>query len=149
MNQPAARSGRRGCGHTSVPHTADLRIEAWGPTREDCIAEAVRGLVESFADVSGAASHRTIECHLSAGSDADLLAAALEEVIYRLDARGEVPVAVEVGRAADGGIDLALGAVDASTVEITGAAPKAASLSGLACAPDASRRWSCAVTIDV
>ena len=139
----------RCCGHRSVPHTADLRIEAWGPTREDCIAEAVRGLVESFADVSGAGGHRTVECHLAAGSDADLLAAAVEEIIYRLDASGEVPVAVAVGRAADGGIDLVLRAVGATTVEIIGAAPKAASLSGLACAPDASEGWSCAVTIDV
>ena len=134
---------------TSVPHTADLRIEAWGPTREDCIAEAVRSLVEGFADVSGAICHHTIECHLTAGSDADLLAAAVEEVIYRLAAVGEVPVAVGVGRAADGGINLALRAVDVSIVEIIGAAPKAASLSGLACAPDVSGRWSCAVTIDV
>jgi protein archease len=149
MTEPAEQSGRCGCGHASVPHTADLRIEAWGPTREECIAEAVRGLVESFADVRGARCHHTIECHLPAGPDADLLAAAVEEVIYVLDTAGEVPVAVEVGRAAGGGIDLALLAVDISTVEITGAAPKAASLSGLACAPDASGRWSCAVTIDV
>ena len=149
MNQPADRPGRSRCGHRSVPHTADLRIEAWGPTREDCIAEAVRGVVGSFADVSGAGYQQAIERHLSAGSDADLLATAVEEVIYGLDTGGKVPVAVEVRRASDGGIDLALRAVDASTVEITGAAPKAASLSGLACAPDASGRWSCAVTIDV
>jgi SHS2 domain-containing protein len=142
-------TGHRGCGHRSVPHTADLRIEAWGSAREDCIAEAVHGLVESFADVSAAGCHHTIQCHLAAGSDADLLAAAVEEIVYRLDTKGEVPVAVAVGRAADGGIDLALRAVDASTVEIIGAAPKAASLSGLACAPDASGRWSCAVIIDV
>jgi SHS2 domain-containing protein len=132
-----------------VPHTADRRIEAWGLTREDCIAEAVRGVVESFADVSGAGYQHAIERHLTAGSDADLLAAAVEEVIYALDARGEVPVAVAVGWAADGGIDLAWQAADVSTVQIIGAAPKAASLSGLACAPDASGRWSCAVTIDV
>jgi SHS2 domain-containing protein len=149
MNQPAEQPGGRGCGHRSVPHTADLRIEAWGPTREESIAEAVRALVESFADVSGAGRRHTIEYHLTAGSDADLLAAAVEEVIYRLDTSGEVPVAVAAGRAADGGIDLALQAADASTVEIIGAGPKAASLSGLACAPDASGRWSCAVTIDV
>lgn len=149
MNQSAEQSGRRGCGHRSVPHTADLRIEAWGPTREDCIAEAVRGLMESFADIGGAGRHRAVECHLSVASDADLLAAAVEEVIYRLDTSGEVPVAVEVVRAADGGIDLAVQAVDASMVEIIGAAPKAASLSGLACAPDSSGQWSCAVTIDV
>jgi SHS2 domain-containing protein len=145
MHQP----GRRGCGHRSVPHTADLRIEAWGPAREDCIAEAVRALVESFAEVSGAQHERGIERHLTAGSDADLLAAAVEEVIYALDADGEVPVAVAVARAGDGGIDLALLTADVGTVEITGAAPKAASLSGLACAPDASGRWSAAVTIDV
>ncbi len=149
MTEPAEQSIRRGCGHTSVPHTADLRIEAWGPTREDCIAEAVRGLVESFADVSGVRFHHIMERHLPADSDADLLAAAVEEVIYVLDTAGEVPVAVEVGRAAGGGIDLAFRAVDVSMVEIIGAAPKAASLSGLACAPDASGRWSCAVTSDV
>ena len=149
MNQPDEQPGRRGCGHRSVPHTADLRIEAWGPTREDCIAEAVRGLVESFADVSGTGYQHATERHLTAGSDADLLAAAVEEVIYRLDTDGEIPAAVEVSRAADGGIDLTLRVVDAAAVEIIGAAPKAASLSGLTCAPDASGRWSCAVTIDV
>jgi SHS2 domain-containing protein len=149
MTQVAEQPRRRGCGHRSVPHTADLRIEAWGPTREDCIAEAVRGVVESFADVSRAGYPHAVERHLTAGSDADLLIAAVEEVIYALDARGQVPAAVEVARAADGGIDLGLRAVDVSTVELIGAAPKAASLSGLACAPDASGQWSCAVTIDV
>jgi SHS2 domain-containing protein len=103
-----------------VPHTADLRIEAWGPTWEDCIAEALRGLVESF-----------------------------EEVIYGLGTDGEIPATVEVSRAADDGIDLMLRVVDASAVEIVGAAPKAASLSGLSCAPAAPARWSCAVTVDV
>jgi SHS2 domain-containing protein len=36
-----------------MPHTADLRIEAWAPTREECLAEAVRSLVDSFAVVAG------------------------------------------------------------------------------------------------
>lgn len=149
MNQPDEQPGRRGCGHAGVPHTADLRIEAWGPTREDCIAEAVRGLVESFADISEAAPQRVIERHLDAGSDADLLACAVEEVIYYLDTDGAVPAEVEASRSADGGIYLILRVVDAASAEIIGAAPKAASLSGLTCAPDASGRWVCAVTIDV
>jgi len=149
MNQPDEQPGRPGCGHTSVPHTADLRIEAWGPTREDCIAEAVRGLVESFADIGEATPLRAIECHLEAGSDADLLASAAEEVIYYLDTDGAIPAEVEASPAADGGIYLTLRVVDAASAEIIGAAPKAASLSGLTCAPDASGRWLCAVTIDV
>ena len=150
MNQLDERPGRRGCGHRSVPHTADLRIEAWGPTREDCIAEAVRGLVESFADISGTTHQHATEHHLDeAGSDADLLAAAVEEVIYHLDSDGTIPAEVEVSRAADGGIDMTLRVVNAAAAQIIGAAPKAASLSGLTCAPDASGQWLGAVTIDV
>jgi SHS2 domain-containing protein len=149
MNQPDEQPGRRDCGHRSVPHPADLRIEAWGPTREDCIAEAVRGLVESFADMSKATHQGAIKRHLDADSDADLLAAAVEEVIYYLDTDGTIPAEVEASRAADGGIDLTLLVVDAAATEIIGAAPKAASLSGLTCAPDACGRWLCAVIIDV
>jgi len=149
MNQPDEQPGRRGYGHISVPHTADLRIEAWGPTREDCIAEAVRGLVESFADISGTTYQHATEHHLDAGPDVDLLAAAVEEVIYHLDSDGTIPAEVEVSPAADGGIDLTLRVVDTAAAEIIGAAPKAASLSGLTCAPDASGQWSCAVTIDI
>ena len=103
---------------------ADLRIEAWGPTREDCLAEAVRGLLESFAEVSEAGQQRASVQHLAAGSDADLLAAAVEEVIYRLDADGEIPAAVEVSRAVGGGIDLRLTMVDASGAEIGARFPR-------------------------
>ncbi len=56
MTEPACQRDR---GHRNVPHTADLRIEAWGPTREDCIAEALRGLVESFAEMHGAGASRS------------------------------------------------------------------------------------------
>jgi SHS2 domain-containing protein len=136
-----------------VPHTADLRIEAWAATREECVAEAVRALVESFADIRPARWHRVrehlVERHLTAGTDADLVAAAIEEVIYGLDADGEIPVAASARRAGDGGIDLALHVTSLDEVEITGATPKAASLSGLRCGPEPSGRWSCAVTIDV
>jgi SHS2 domain-containing protein len=149
MEKHAGERVRRDHGHKSVPHTADLRIEAWGPTREDCIAEAVRGLVESFAQVSVAGSQRASERHLTAGSDADLLAAAVDEVIYCVDAEGQIPAEVVVSRAADGGIDLSMRTVQASAARIVGAAPKAAAMSGLDCAADPSGRWSCAVTIDV
>ena len=36
-------------GHRSVPHTADLRIEAWAPTRDGCNRQAALSTVESFA----------------------------------------------------------------------------------------------------
>jgi protein archease len=149
MEKLPNRRGPRARGHRTVPHTADLRIEAWGPTREDCIAEAVRGLVDSFADIRASGYQQVGERHLASGSDADLVAAAIDEVIYRLDARGEIPAAVEVSRARDGGIDLKLFTVQANTAQIIGAAPKAASMSGLTCAANPAGQWSCAVTVDV
>ena len=36
-------------GPRTVPHTGVLRIEEWAATREECLAEVVRGLVGSFA----------------------------------------------------------------------------------------------------
>ncbi|SCE66445.1 Archease protein family (MTH1598/TM1083) [Micromonospora haikouensis] len=47
------RSGS-GRGRRSVAHTADVRIEAWAPDREGCVAEAVAAMVETFADTTGA-----------------------------------------------------------------------------------------------
>jgi len=136
-------------GHRAVPHTADLRIEAWAPTREACLAEAVRGLVDSFAAVAGVRPRRTAERRFIAGSDADLLAAVIDEVIYRLDADGEIPAAVDVRPAPDGGVVLAMQLVGVGEAEITGASPKGASLHGLRCGPGPSGRWSCGITIDV
>lgn len=145
----ARRGERPGHGHRSVPHTADLRIESWGRTREECVAEAVTALVESFADVGTPGRERAAHTHLAGGSDGDLLVAALEEVIYRLDAHGTLPASVEARPAADGGIDLTFGLVSARSAEFTGAMPKAASLSDLHCAEQESGGWRAAVTVDV
>ena len=136
-------------GHRTVPHTADLRLEAWAPTREACLAEAVRGLVDSFAVVAAARPRHTAERRFIASSDEDLLVVIVEEVIYRLDADGEIPVAVAVRSAPEGGVVLVLPLADVTEAEITGPAPKAASLHDLRCAPDPAGRWSCGITIDV
>jgi SHS2 domain-containing protein len=141
--------GRRIAGHRTVPHTADLRIEAWAPTREECLAEVVRGLVDSFAAVAGRQAQGRASRHVTARSDADLLVAVIDEVIYRLDADGEIPVWVQAWPAADGGITVFFALVPVAAAEITGAVPKAASLHELRCAPDAAGGWSCAVTVDV
>ncbi|HUK70577.1 MAG TPA: archease [Streptosporangiaceae bacterium] len=138
-----------GQGHRTVPHTADLHVEAWAATRDECLAEAVRGLVDSFAAVAGARAHRRAERHVTAGSNEDLLVAVVDEVIYRLDADGQVPVSVTVRPARDGGVDLVMSLAAVETVEIVGAAPKGASLHELRCEADAAGRWSCGVTIDV
>jgi SHS2 domain-containing protein len=136
----------RVAGHRTVPHTADLRIEAWAATREESMAEAVRGLVGSFAAVAGRRPYRRDGCVMTARSDEDLLVALVDEVIYRLDADGEIPVSVAVRPVPGGGVGVSFALVPVAAV-ITGAVPKAASLTELRCAPDAAGRWSCAVTV--
>lgn len=135
------------CGHRAVPHTADMRIEAWGASREQCLVEAVLGMVECFADLSGVRASAVRQMRVDEGSDDDLLAALLDEVIFRLEVHGEVPLDVEA-ETDDGGLDLRMAVTDVRSVPITGAVPKAVSWNELHLAPD-PYGWSCAVTVDV
>lgn len=130
-----------------MPHTADLRIEAWGSTREQCLGEAVLGMVESFVDLSGLRARTVRSVRLAESSDDDLLAALLEEVVFRLEVHGEVPVDVEVV-ATDGGLDVRLAVTGLDAVKVTGAAPKAVSWNELRLGRG-PYGWSCTVTVDV
>jgi SHS2 domain-containing protein len=134
-------------GHRSLPHTADLRIEAWAPTRYGCIREAVLGTVESFLDVSPAHADRTRKRRLAAERDDDLLVAVLDEVIYLLDTAAEAPVDVELNEV-DGGADVTFEMTDAGTLSQVGAVPKAVSLNELQFFHD-RHGWRCLVTLDV
>ncbi len=134
-------------GHRTVPHTADLRIEAWAPTRDGCIRQAILGTVESFLDRSSAKTQQTRRCRVTGDSDDDLLVAALEEVIYLLDTTGEAPVDVNLSEA-DGGVDMTFAMVNASVVPQVGAVPKAVSLNELDLS-EGTHGWRCSVTLDV
>ncbi|MET9431413.1 MULTISPECIES: archease [unclassified Streptomyces] len=141
-------SGRQGeSGHRTVPHTADVRIEAWGSSRELCLAEAVLGMVECFADLGGVRPTAVRQVRFDETDDDDLLAALLDEVIFRLEVHGEVPVDVEA-EMTDGGLDVRLAVAELSRVPVIGAAPKAVSWSDLHLSPG-PYGWSCAATVDV
>ena len=64
--------------HGTVPHTADLRIEAWARTRDGCIGRAVLGTVESVLDTSGVRPQR-ICCRPTGDRDDDLLVRMLKD----------------------------------------------------------------------
>jgi SHS2 domain-containing protein len=131
-----------------VPHTADIRIEAWAGTREACIAEAVRSLVDTFADTAAVVPEWTADVTVPPGSDADMLVAVLDEVIYRLEVDGEIALSADVAAAPGGGLRVRMRLGDAAQAEETGAVPKAVSLHDLRFSGDLSG-WSCAVTVDV
>ncbi len=83
-----------------------------------------------------------------AATDADRLAAAGEEIIYLLDAEGQIPVNLEV-RSFTGGVVLVPALAAADAVEVTGAAPKAISFHGLRFESDRAGRWTAGMTVDV
>ncbi|MEV6812756.1 archease [Micromonospora sp. NPDC051296] len=139
---------RDGRGHRCVPHTADVRIEAWAPDREGCVAEAVAALVESFTDAAGARPAAEREFHAPAAGDEDLLVGVLDEVIFRLETADELPLSTEVADDGAGGLLVRWRTTASGEVELTGAVPKAVSLHELRFGGDGTG-WSCAVTLDV
>ena len=131
-----------------MPHTADIRIEAWAPTREECLAEAVAATVESFADTTGCRPTATTEALIDPGTDEDILLDVLNEVIYQVETTGQVPLRADVESLTAGGVRVRFEMTGADRVEPVGAAPKAVSLHGLQFTSDGAR-WSCSVILDV
>lgn len=134
-------------GHHAVPHTADVRIEAWAPTQEECLAEAVAALVECFADVKDASAGRTVTAELAADTDEDRLIAVLDQVIYLVDTEDAVAVGLTVEIDAPV-LRVAVPVVDLADVEIIGSAPKAVALSELRM-EHAEGRWNASAIVDV
>jgi SHS2 domain-containing protein len=135
-------------GHRALGHTADVLIEAWGPTRCACLEEAALGLVDTFADTGRAESVQRHRVTLGPDADEELLVSLLDEVIYVLDTSAMVPVSITLEDRADHGIDGWFDVVPAGDVEVTGALPKGVSRSDLVIETD-ERGWVCRVEIDV
>ncbi|MEU9478007.1 archease [Streptomyces sp. NPDC048191] len=142
----ARREGENG--HCAMPHTADTRLHAWGTTREHCLTEAVRALVDAFADVSDVHPTAVERVRLAPGGDEELLVALLDEVVFRLEVAGRVPVDVEAEPTDDGGVEVRLSLADLGDVTVVGAAPKGVSWQELHIGPD-SYGWTCTVIVDV
>lgn len=139
-------------GHRLLPHTADLALEAWAPTRGECIAEAVRALVESFADVRAAIPDQTVTLTLEEPADEDLLVRVLDEVIYLLEVPGRVPVDISVTEPDPGGTgaraEVRFAAAPVAEADVTGAIPKAVTRHQLSITR-ADGQWRCHVTVDI
>jgi SHS2 domain-containing protein len=132
-----------------VPHTADLIIEAWGTTALECLEEAARALVETFADVGDIIATDTVPVMFEFPPDDDeALVAVLEEIVYLLDTLDVVPVDVSLEATEDGGVAGYFETAPASQVSVSGAIPKGVSRSQLELHHDHDR-WRCRAVIDV
>jgi len=135
-------------GYELLPHTADIVVSAWGPTAERCVAEAVRGLVASFADVGRVLPDRAVSFTCSPGPGSELLVEVLEEVIYLADVQDVVPVHTSVAHTADGGLIGVFGVAPLSSVDLAGPAPKAISRHDLRF-EQRDAGWTCSAVVDV
>jgi SHS2 domain-containing protein len=135
-------------GHRVVPHTADLIIEAWAPTRIECIEEAVRALVDAFARVAEGAVTEPFAVELEQNGDEALLVSLLEEVIYVIDVLGGIPANVVLHETEDGKVAGSIDVAPSGAVVIHGSLPKGVSLSDLSFTHDRVQ-WRCRATIDV
>ena len=135
-------------GHQSLPHTADVILEAWGPDLATCCEEAVAALVDLYVQPLVADTVETRHLHLLPTSAESLLLAVLDEVIFTLDTAEAVPVGATVTAAGSDGFDLRLLLADRAAVESTGVVPKAISRSELSVdeRPDEVR---CSFLVDV
>jgi SHS2 domain-containing protein len=137
-----------GRGHRTLPHTADLTIEAWGESRRACFEEAVRGFVATYLDTAGAVPTEAVTVELPpTDDDAELLVQVLEEVIVLGEVRGLVPVDVTV-TVRNGGLGLRFATVPIQPHHLVGATPKAVARSDLVFVETVDG-WRCRATIDV
>lgn len=127
-------------------HTTDLRIEAWAPSREKCVAQAVRGLVNCVVERAGDAVS-TVEFEVGGETDEELLFGVLDEVLYRMDVSGQVPVTSTV-RAGSRGLDVTCGMAELRNMEPVSGMPKSDALRK----PRLSKGpgyWSCTISVGV
>ncbi|WP_187281620.1 archease [Nonomuraea sp. C10] len=111
-----------------VPHPADVAVEAWADSREGCLAEAMRGLVESFADIEGARPDDSVTFVVTEESDEEVLVAVLQEVIYQIETFGRLAVDMSIDEPTEfpvERVEARLATVPLETVERIGAMPKA------------------------
>ncbi|MCC5576575.1 archease [Microtetraspora sp. AC03309] len=138
-------------GHRAVPRTADIALEAWADSREECLAEAVRALVETFADIGEAVPDGSVMIALAEETDEGLLGALLDEVVYQVEVPGRVAVDVSIDErtgVSRGQVEMRLATVPVGAVGHVGGSPTAVAVLGLRFGREAGM-WHAHVVVDV
>jgi SHS2 domain-containing protein len=123
-------------------------VEAWGPDRLSCLVEALKALVEVFAEPAEEAVASAEALSVDAAPDAEVLVALLEEVIYMADVLAVVPVRFDLAETEAGGVTGRIEVVPAAATEPVGPVPKAVSYHDLQVVQEGGV-WSCRAVVDI
>jgi SHS2 domain-containing protein len=80
--------------HEWIDHTAELELRLDSPSEAEVFADALRALAELLAD-GDAAEPAAFDVEVTAGDRATLLAAWLDELVFRAETGGLVPAAID------------------------------------------------------
>jgi SHS2 domain-containing protein len=127
-------------------HTADVVIEAWGPSRAACLEEIVLACAEVVA-VGPSATTTERRLDVADPGDDRVLVALLGEVLTLLDTEGVVPLAALV-RPAGRSLACVLSVAPLEGVDVVGPSPKGISYEGLALGREGSV-WRARAILDV
>lgn len=144
----SAKRARPPAGFRLLEHTADVGVEAWGRTRQECFDQAVRALAAVVAAPRTPITTRAEAVDIPPGSHEEQLLTLLEAAIYLIDVNGQLPIAAHLAPAPDGGLSGVFDSVAVEDVEQTGSVPKAATRYLLRVRQD-DTGWSARATIDV
>ena len=134
-------------GVRSLEHTADLGLEVVGGSLEHVFALAAAGMFAVFLAPPARNGDARVEIHVAADNREELLVAWLEDLIYRFDGEGLVPIAVEVEAVAETTLTGAM-VVGKGRGRSTGPAIKAVTRHGLTLEP-VSAGWRAVIYFDV
>lgn len=81
--------------HRFAEHVGEVELELDAPTREGLFEEASAALGELVAPGADTGEARTWEVAVSAADDAALLAAWLDELVFRAESEGLLPLRAE------------------------------------------------------
>lgn len=133
-------------GYRLVDHTADVVLEAWGPTRAACLEEIAAGCCAIYSGGAPAAGRAPLQVAVSVPDE--LVPCLLEEIIFALDTLGRIPIGVEITHDSPTAVEGWIRVAERRAVDIVGPSPKAVARTGAGLV-QTETGWRCRVTVDV